>query len=69
MLQVGVELVPLTLSCHLAPALSRVKSVRLRDNVVVLLPPEPVEPPELAPLVTELYTLQVWVYPPAMVAL
>ena len=42
--------------------------MRLRDNVVVLLPPEPVEPPELAPLVTELYTLQVWVYPPAMVA-
>ena len=55
MLQVGLELVPLTLSCHFAPASLSVKSVRLRDRVVEVLPPELVEPPELlAPLVTEL---------------
>ena len=55
MLQVGLELVPLTLSCHLAPASLSVKSVRLRYRVVEVLPLELVEPPELlAPLVTEL---------------
>ena len=55
MLQVGLELVPLTLSCHLAPASFSVKSVRLRDRVVEVLPPELVEPLELPePLVTEL---------------
>ena len=32
MLQVGLELVPLTLSCHLAPASLSVKSVRLRGQ-------------------------------------
>ena len=52
MLQVGLELVPFTLSCQLAPALSRVKSVRLRDRVAAVPPPEPVELPELP--VTEL---------------
>ena len=44
----------------------RVKSVRLRDREVDVVVPEPVvvEPP----VVTELWTRQVWVTPPGMVA-